>query len=335
MARISTVIATSHSPFLFEPVSWWNATRGRRSYASGVPVDAEAENERKYGRMQAGLRKLRDVFQAARPDVMVVFGDDQEEQFDLRNHPPFAVYLGGRFEGYRAVRYAGALGSREWKPKAAEHWVGVDSKPDLAQAVLRGMMSAGFDPAFMLDLPNHDIGMGHAFMRPTGPLTDGRFDVPMVPVLVNCLYAPQPSASRCVSAARAVRKVIEDWPEDINVAVVGSGGLWHTPGAAESYLDETFDREILKRLQAGDADGMAAYFDQWQPDPAVRSLACFRQFDGGTGMKGGIGSGSGETRNWIMAAAVADRPGVLVDYVPVYASPCGIGFAYWEMEGVT
>ena len=46
---------------------------------------------------------------------------------------------------------------------------------------------------------------------------------------------------------------------------------------------------------------------------------------------GGVGGGTGETRNWIMAQAIADRPGVVVDYVPVFASPCGMGFAYWEM----
>jgi hypothetical protein len=31
-----------------------------------------------------------------------------------------------------------------------------------------------------------------------------------------------------------------------------------------------------------------------------------------------------------MAAAIAGRPGVVVDYVPVYASPCGMAFAYWD-----
>jgi hypothetical protein len=33
-----------------------------------------------------------------------------------------------------------------------------------------------------------------------------------------------------------------------------------------------------------------------------------------------------------MAAAIADRPGVVVGYVPVYASPCGMGFAHWDMQ---
>lgn len=331
MARISTVIATSHSPFLFEPLEWWNGTRAGRSFAEGVPVDGEAENAQKHARVDAALKKLADVFQAAKPDVMVVFGDDQEEQFDPRNHPAFAVYVGGEFSGYKAVAYQGTKNPRPLKPKTQEHWTNVATKPPLAKAVLRGMMDVGFDPAFMTSLPNKEFGMGHAFMRPTGRLTEGRFDVPMVPVLVNGLYAPQPSAARCVAAARAVRKIIEAWPEDINVAVVGSGGLWHTPGAPESYLDEEFDQTILDGVRRGDADGMAHYFDHWQPNPERKHLRCYEAFPGKTGMEGGIGSGVGEIRNWIMAAAVADRPGKVVDYVPVYASPCGMGFAYWEM----
>ncbi|NUZ07688.1 hypothetical protein [Piscinibacter koreensis] len=333
MAKICTVLATSHSPFLFEPLDWWNRTRAGRSYAPGATVDDDAENERKHRRVHEGLARLRDVFQASRPDVVLAFGDDQEEQFNLDNHPAFAVYVGGAFEGYKAVRYAGKLGSRPFKPRSPEHWAAIGARPDLAKTMLYGLMEAGFDPAFMLDLPNKEIGMGHAFMRPAGPLTNGRFDVPMVPVLVNCLYAPQPTAARCAALARAARRIVEEeWPKDLRVAVLGSGGLWHTPGAAESYLDEDFDRAILARLEAGDADAMAEYFDAWRPRAEHADLKCFQQFSGGTGMKSGVGGGSGETRNWIMAAAVADRPGRVIDYIPVHASPCGIGFAHWEMD---
>jgi hypothetical protein len=83
-------------------------------------------------------------------------------------------------------------------------------------------------------------------------------------------------------------------------------------------------------LEQGDADRMADYFDHWRPALERAHLRCYESFSGGTGLAGGLGSGAGETRNWIMAAAVADRPGVVVDYVPVYASPCGMAFAYWN-----
>lgn len=334
MARISTVVACSHSPFLFRPLSWWNAVRDARPRAAGTPVDSDDENAAKLARTESALKKLREVFQAGKPDVAIVFGDDQEEQFTLRNLPAFAVFVGDGFEGYRELAYEGVPGAagRKLLPKTATNWTRVPTMPALAQFVLTRLMHSGFDPAFMTALPDEAHGMGHAFMRPMTKLTEGRFDVPMLPVLINCFYAPQPSAARCVAAARAIRQAIEEWPHDLNVAVIGSGGLWHTPGAQDAYVDEAFDRAILDSLRGGDIDGMAAYFDQWQPRPQQQDLRCYQAFSGNTGMQGGIGSGAGETRNWIMAAAVADRPGRVIDYVPVHASPCGMGFAYWDMH---
>lgn len=336
MARISTVIACSHSPFLFRPIQWWNSTRDARPATADGKRDDDEQNASKLRRTEAAFARLREVFVAAQPDVIVIFGDDQEEQFSLRNQPAFAVYVGEAFGGYRELSYqgvpGGTPGQRQLLPKNPDTWVNVATRPNFARAVLTGMQSRGFDPTFMLALPDEVHGIGHAFMRPVSKLTAGRFDVPVLPVMVNCFYAPQPSAARCVQAARAIRSAIEQWPEDLNVAVLGSGGLWHTPGARDSYIDEDFDGEILRLLSLGDADAMANYFDRWQPAESHRHLRCYDSFSGDTGMSGGIGSGVGETRNWIMAAAVADRPGTVVDYVPVYASPCGMGFAYWDMQ---
>ena len=53
-------------------------------------------------------------------------------------------------------------------------------------------MQRGFDPAFCMDMPKPEHGIGHAILRPAESLTD--FDTPIVPVLLNCYYAPQPTA---------------------------------------------------------------------------------------------------------------------------------------------
>ncbi len=330
MARICTVVATSHSPFLFKPQEWWNSVRDARPTSAHNRRDTDEENASKLARTRVAMARLREVFQRAQPDVAVIFGDDQDEQLSLSNLPAFAVYAGGEFEGYRELAYRGAPGSGELLPKSAENWTRVAARPDLARNLLAGLQGSGFDPAFMLSLPNAAHGMGHAFMRPLGYLTAGRFDVAALPVLVNCFYAPQPTAARCAAAARAIRASIDSWPDQMRVAVVGSGGLWHTPGAPDAYIDEEFDRTILDAVTAGDAQRMADYFDRWRPRPELARLRCYESFSGGTQIGGGIGSGAGETRNWIMAAAVAGRPGVVVDYVPVYASPCGMAFAYWD-----
>jgi catalytic LigB subunit of aromatic ring-opening dioxygenase len=332
MAHICTVIATSHSPFLFKPVEWWTAVRDARPRSPHNPIDSDEQSARKLARTRAAMAKLTEIFQRAKPDVAVIFGDDQQEQFSLCNLPAFAIYTGADFAGYRELAYAGAPGARELLPKTLENWTKVSARPDLARAVLEELLRSGFDPAFMLGLPNESHGMGHAFMRPIGSLTAGRFDIPVLPVMVNCFYAPQPTATRCVAAARTIRKAIDAWPEDTRVAVIGSGGLWHTPGAEDAYVDEEFDQTVLDALRKGDADRMADYFDRWRPLPALEHLRCYESFSGGTHMSGGVGSGAGETRNWIMAAAIADRPGMVVDYVPVYASPCGMAFAHWDLQ---
>jgi hypothetical protein len=48
-------------------------------------------------------------------------------------------------------------------------------------------MKKGFDPAFSMELPNPERGMGHAFLRPAESLTN--FDIPVVPILMNVYYA--------------------------------------------------------------------------------------------------------------------------------------------------
>jgi hypothetical protein len=181
-----------------------------------------------------------------------------------------------------------------------------------------------------MDMPKPERGVGHAFVWPTESLTD--FTTPVVPIFINCYYAPQPTATRCYQLGRAVREIIDAHPGSLRVAVVGSGGLWHTPNAPDAYLDEAFDRAMLEYLEAGDARGMARHFDDYQVPPADRSQDVGVRGKTVTGLPGSGGpqGGTREICNWIAAAAVADgKPATIVDYVPVYASPIGAAFAYW------
>ena len=106
--------------------------------------------------------------------------------------------------------------------------------PGLGVGILTGLMKRGFDPAFSMDMPKPERGVGHAILRPAESLTD--MHTPIVPVLLNCYYAPQPTAERCYEFGKALKGAIEDYDEDLRVVVIGSGGLWHTPGAKEAYL---------------------------------------------------------------------------------------------------
>jgi Catalytic LigB subunit of aromatic ring-opening dioxygenase len=315
MATLAGVFNMSHSPFCYMPAERWNEVRASRSLRADVPVDDVETNRTKAARVAAAFATLKAELAAARPDVIVVFGDDQLECFDFRNYPAFAIYAGEKFHGGLAGGGTAA----------------VPGHPALAAALLTGLMRRGFDPAFSLDMPKPDRGIGHAFLRPAESLTD--FTTPIVPVFLNCYYAPQPTALRCYQLGAAVREIVAEHPGDLRVAVVGSGGLWHTPRARDAYLDEAFDRAMLDAMRGGDAGGMARHFDGYVVPPGDASQLIGAPGPGATGLLDAVGprGGTRETCNWIAAAAVAEgRPATIVDYVPIYASPIGAAFAYWR-----
>ena len=331
MAEVVLVAACSHTPFLWTDPTRWNEIREARPTSEKNPWTTEEENIAQYKRTQEAFGVLRKKFEDAKPDVILVFGDDQIEQFDFNNFPPFAIFAGDEFEGYKTLPRQGIVpGSRgDWYPKTDEHWVKVKAAPDLARELMIKLVDREFDLSIMLDEANPGHGIGHAFLRPFSYIRPD-YDIPILPFYINCFYGPQPKASRVYKIAKAVREIIEESPLDLRVAIFGSGGLWHTPGNPDSWLNEDFDNTILEHVKSGDAKGLADYFDAESKDPPP-AYGKGKWVDGGTGMYLGLGSGTGESRNWIAAAAVAEgKPGTVVDYVPVYASPCGVGFAYWD-----
>jgi Catalytic LigB subunit of aromatic ring-opening dioxygenase len=349
MGKLVGIYNTSHTPFCFMPPQAWNAVRATRALREDVPLDDDATNNQKFDRIQTAFATLRTKLAEAHPDVVVVFGDDQMECFDFSNFPSFAVYVGEDFEGalsspqalvrdaFDSVgvsREAGAdkilkeIGAEDAGPPGRAKLKG---HPQLGVSILTGLMKRGFDPAFSMGMPKPEDGVGHAFLRPAETLTD--MQTPIVPILLNCYYAPQVTGKRAYQLGKAVRDVIEEAPSDLRVAVIGSGGLWHTPGAKGAYVDEEFDLKGLRYMEAGDIKGMAEHFDSYEIPSADTSQPLGGRNRSSTGMPGvgGPQGGTRETCNWIAASAVADgTPGKLVDYVPVFGSPIGCGFAYWD-----
>jgi hypothetical protein len=111
--------------------------------------------------------------------------------------------------------------------------------------------------------------------------------------------------------------------------------MWHTPGAKDAWLDEEFDQELLTFMAAGDARGMAEHFDAYTIPPGDLSQPVGERARTATGLPASVGpqGGTRETCNWIATAGAVDGSrATVVDYVPVYSSPCGEAFAYWQVN---
>src|SRR5262245_48491368 len=117
MARIVAGFASSHTPLMSLPGQDWakRAEDDKRNrelvrpsdgahvtydelLASANPSIAEEIDEeifvRKYECIQQGLNTLQDTFAEVNPDVVVMFGDDQDEMFFEDNYPMISVYWG-------------------------------------------------------------------------------------------------------------------------------------------------------------------------------------------------------------------------------------------------
>lgn len=329
MAKIVGVFQTAHTPFCYRRPEAWNDLRKSRPLRADVPLDDLETNRRKYARIQEGFAVLKRKLAEARPDVIVVFGDDQLECFDFTNFPAFSVYAGEEFEGTIVGKDAPTAAER---PKTPLPRARLKGHPPLAAAVLGGLMKRGFDPAFSMDMPKPEEGLGHAILRPAQSITD--LKTPILPVLINCYYAPQPTADRCYRIGKAVGEIIDEFPGGLRVALVGSGGLWHTPGKPGAWLNEEFDETLLRYMAKGDIRAMAAHFDDYRIPDGDTSQQIGERSKTVTGMPaiGGPQGGTRETCNWIAAAGAVDgATATIVDCVPVYASPIDCAFAYFHL----
>ena len=111
-------LGCSHGPIILTPPEVW-ATGRERVFARVPGYEAPAQLLKELGddnglsRDISDQRKVVDSFKVMRdrlhewePDVVMVIGDDQAENFLQDNLPPFCLYTGAEVDGYPFQRGA-------------------------------------------------------------------------------------------------------------------------------------------------------------------------------------------------------------------------------------
>jgi hypothetical protein len=82
-------------------------------------------------------------------------------------------------------------------------------------------------------------------------LWDRPWPAPVVPLSVNVIQHPLPTARRVWRLGQAIRRAVDSYPRDIKVAVAGTGGLSHqVQGARAGFVNPEWDNEFLDLLEA-------------------------------------------------------------------------------------
>lgn len=334
MARLVAAFGSSHSIMLVsQRDDWMHGFRavdpknphyydkaGRKTdYAAllaAAPPGAESLQtpevlSQRFDAAQAAMDRVRDAIAAARLDVLVIVGDDQTELFTTRNNPAIAIYHGATIRNTaREPAQAGdpwVKTARMWRhePEADRDY---PVKADMAHWLTRRLCDRDFDIAAMDGLaPGQFEGHAFQFVHRRLMAEPERQGLPVIPVILNTFDPPnQPTPRRCVALGHALRELVAEWPEDLRVGVIASGGLSHF------VVDEDLDAHVIDAIRRKDADALAAL------DPKQ------------------LQAGSSEIRNWIVVGAMArDLDLGQVDYIPGYRSPAltgtGLAFATWEV----
>lgn len=258
-------------------------TPGIRAWADAPPSD---QKERFY----AGYDVLREKLRAAQPDTILIISSEHFANFFLDSMPAFAIG--------QAERYFGPI----------EPWVRIAQgysrgDPALSKQLLATCYAEGLEPNY-----SSELQLDHGIMIPLSFLDPGR-ELPVVPLIINCMTYPMPTQKRCYELGRILEMALRS--QERRVAVVAAGGLSHAPGERmHGNIDPEFDRAFLEQLESGDVKGFTAYTDE-----ALESR----------------GLGTHEIRTWVALAGVANGARAkTIFYEPVVEWATGCALLYYE-----
>ncbi len=287
------------------------------SHAGLIVSHAARAEAAKKDAVYAGFDAIRREIEALRPDAIFILGTDHGRIYTYANLPAFVIGVGAVAHGI------GDAGMPECD---------VPVHQPLAQAILGGAMNRGVDLAY-----SEDTRIDHSFVTPLSLITPA-FDVPIVPMAVNCNRPPLVTFARVHEVGRRIGEAISDGPH-VTAVVIGTGGLSHWVGdkARQAYvrwpagtrfgheaefpvvigergeINEAWDHQFMARLGRGDAGG---FISDWSNDRVFAEA----------------GNGAQEIRNWLaIAGMVDDRPLETIAYAAIPEWHTGIGLGRFNL----
>ena len=250
---------------LREPAGWPDAMRAEWGADEGL-----AAAGRHRAALVEALMKTRAALDAFKPDFVVIWGDDQYENFKEDIVPPYCV---AAYDAFKITVPPGNV----WGEEPGERFE-TAGHPRGARRLAAGLIETGFDAAYAYRPLHH--ALGHAFANAVLYLDYNRvgFGHPIVPVAINCygrkvisqrggfpnfdrtldaddLDPPAPTPKRLFDLGAATARILSASPW--RVALLASSGWSHAFLTEKTHFlwpDTPADRRMYEALAAGDYD---------------------------------------------------------------------------------
>ena len=215
MARITSGVSTSHVP------------------AIGAAIDLGKTESEYWAPLFKGYEWSKQWIKNEKPDVIVLVYNDHASAFSLEMIPTFAIGCGDEFE----------ICDEGFGPRPVPV---VKGHPELAAHLAQSLILDEFDMTVI-----NEMKVDHGLTVPLS-LMFGQPDawpVKVVPIAVNVVQYPPPTGNRCFNLGKALRRAIENFDEDLNVQVWGTGGMSHQlQGERAGLINPVFDNGFLDKM---------------------------------------------------------------------------------------
>jgi len=214
MATIIGGIGSSHAPTI------------GNAYDKGLQKDPLWEP------LFTGYEPARAWLDEIKPDLFVIIYNDHVNRFFFDAWPTFALGVG--------VEHKQA--DEGWGKRPLPDLPG---DPEFAWHLARSLVDDEFDPTIC-----QEMSVDHGVLSFLPMLTDTDWKIPVVPLAVNVIQHPVPSARRLFKLGAAIRRAVESFPQDKKVVVFGTGGLTHQlHGKQFGQKNQTWDNEFMDLLE--------------------------------------------------------------------------------------
>lgn len=237
----------------------------------------------------AALEQMRVELEASKPDALIVIAAEHFANFFMNNMPAYCMGM--------AENYYGPIEDPDWLGIQRTTIPGdVDLSRRLIEHVL-GDIDLAYAEEWKFD---HGISVPLHFLTP-------RYDLPVIPVNINCQGPPLTPLHRAWAFGQALRKACDSVPE--RIAIVGTGGISHWPATPDSgKIDAEWDQDFLQRWSENNKAALLDYTDEQTYLDA--------------------GQGGFEIRNFIAISGATEGSKGIVNYyrpIPIFAVGCTVG----------
>ena len=217
MANILGGIAVSHTPTI------------------GFAVDHHKQQDPAWSPIFQSFEPLQRWLEEKKPDALVYIFNDHVTAFFFDHYSTFTLGIDSQYD----VADEGG-GPRCLPP--------VQGNAALSRHIGASLMADEFDMSFFMDKK-----LDHGLFSPLSALLPWDeaqgWPTAVIPLQIGVLQFPVPSARRCYKLGQALRRAIESFPEDINVAIVATGGLSHqVHGERCGFNNPDWDAQFVDML---------------------------------------------------------------------------------------